>query len=178
MLKDFTFSIINNEKDIIDFEKGIYRNFYLRNPDNWIAKNYTLIENNRLKPKVDYSNQIIIVGKEDNNIVAGISYNINNEYLEMHELGFKITDIAGDKKYCEVLLLYIDKKIKNNPFEIGIEMNKFLNPVLKEKGFQYIYGTCAESKKILYEKFGWEFVFEKKEITNKTDEKYLLRMKV
>ena len=71
-MEDYKFCILTEEKDIIDFEKGLFNAF---KDDSWILSKYQIFDNNRLKPFIPY-NELLIMGlKKENELIGFGSMN-------------------------------------------------------------------------------------------------------
>ena len=146
---------VNNETDLLNFERLLYKSFQKDSPNGWIMNNYRFVENSRLLPTIPYKDVFIFIAKQNNQIVAGISGTLNmDNKLQLEEMGFSI-----DKKkenICEGLNFYISKESSKN---FMVVLNTFLDKIvseLKKRNINIIYSTCSKKLINFYELFGFE----------------------
>jgi hypothetical protein len=176
-MPDFDIKIAETENEIIEFEKGTYEAFSKRNPDNWLCKNYKLIDGCRYQSPIPYEYQAIYIAKEGNKIIAGASINFNTKIkLQLEDIGFNLDEKIKKEKFCEGLLLFTARNTNISPFLSGIELRNFMKKDIGKRELSFILGTCSEDKKNFYVKFGYEIIDEK--INYEGEKKYLMKMDV
>jgi hypothetical protein len=168
----------NSNDDRIAFEKGIYEAFSKRNPGNWICSHYTLIDPDRYRPLVPYEDQMVLLVKENGQVIFGASFNLNmgSPVLQMRQIGFEPDPEWISASYAEALVFYTLRNTAVSPFETGLQLKKVLNQKMREKKVRTILGTCSENVKIVYLKSGWKIVREM--INAEGIRKYLIRTEI
>ena len=76
-MPDYEFCILKDNKDIIEYEKGLYKAFTKITLSEWREKNYKLIDGNRYKCNIEYEDQVLYAIKEDNKVVLALSVQVN-----------------------------------------------------------------------------------------------------
>lgn len=163
---------VKDEYDIIEYEKALYDAFMDRNPNNWLVKNYELIDNCRFKSKIQYKDQGVYIVKKNKKIVMGIAINYNmNRLLQLEEIGF---EICKSDEICEGLLFFSnEKELKGENFFIIVSklFNLAKNDFYKKK-IKRVFSTCSKNLLNMYQLF--DFFPIQKKITCNNEEKYLL----
>ena len=79
-MENIEYCVLTDEKDIIEFEKGIYNAFKRTSPNGWLMTNYEIIDNCRLKSKnIPYSDMKIYAAINDSGVLAVLNMNYNNK---------------------------------------------------------------------------------------------------
>ena len=152
------YKIMQNEEEIVEYEKGLYHAFMIRDPDGWVANNYKVINGNRLRSKsLSYSDLDVFAAKENDNIIAASSVNYNmNKKLQLEEMVFKIEKRSD---VCEGLIFFTTEEIVGEQFlEISGKLFTFALDLGRKKGIKVVYGTCSRKLKAMYTLIGWEVV--------------------
>jgi|GEM_PF-1695885 len=168
-MKDYEFSILTNEKDIIEYEKKMYSVYQKKNPDSWVLKHGEIIDNCRLRPKIEYDKLIIYQGKYKGELFAGVKANFDHLNFQFERMGFVIPKEDKNKKICEGINYFILDNIsdQNLIFNLSERFSIDFLKNIKEKGFQIKFGTCLKKIKIIYLRMGYNFI-DQKEINNNT----------
>jgi hypothetical protein len=170
-MENYEFCILKDEKDIIEYEKGLYDAFIKKDPDGWVSKNYDIINNCRLRSKISYSYQTIYAVKINDEIIACGAVNFNPDMLQLEKMGFIIQKNISDK-ICEGINLFISRDMGDQTIGILGGLNSYIFDDLKKRGITIAYGTCSRKLKALYTIYGFE-VIDRKIIEE--DKKLLLR---
>lgn len=163
---------IDNEEDVIEFEKALYKEFMERNPDSWITKNYIKIDNCRFKIPMDYNDLGIYVVKKKK-IIMSVALNFNmNITLLLEKKGF--TNLYKDNETAEGILFFsVQSELKRLNF-FKIAENLFImakKDYTKKKLIKRIFLTCTKEFLNLYKLMNFQPVWK---IVRDGEEKYLL----
>ena len=175
-MPDYEFFILKDNKDIIEYEKGLYKAFTKITLSEWREKNYKLIDGNRYKCNIEYEDQVLYAIKEDNKVVLALSVQVNfKDKMLIEKLGFKLREEDKTKKICEGLDFFSFIKMGIKSFEIYLNFFNFVLKDIREKGFKVIYGSCEEKLSLFYKEAGFNFI-DSKDINGKKE--LLLRIKL
>jgi hypothetical protein len=145
---------IHDNEDLEIMYSQIYENFIIRTTDSFIVKNYKIV-NKKVIPPFDRKDLIYFAYCENDKIKGGLVFNIN---MKNTQIGKLINDDNkfNSEKYCEILLLYLEKDISEKIGNIFLDLKNIIFKFNKDNGFTKCLGSCHE--KILWGcKFlGWE----------------------
>lgn len=150
-----------NDNDIIKYHEGLYEAFVNRNYDKWLIKNY-IISGNRLIPPFK---KIIIYGVKDNNkLISAVGVNLDNKMqMQFEKLGFKKCNFDINRIICEILNMYILKKIIGENFmKIFLSFLEYILKDLKQKNYDVMYLTCSKKLENMFLITGFDLIDEKK----------------
>jgi len=162
-MEGIKFCILTNEKDIDDFERGIYRTYLKNNKDGWVSCNYQVINGCKLRSKISYDNQIIYSFKKKNNIVIAGAVAINkNTNFQFKEMGFKIPEDKKNYSFAEGITFYANDKMLGEDF-LTLIGNFFKNAEidLKKRNIKYLFTTCERHMKAMYTLMGFDILDKK-----------------
>lgn len=165
-MSEYSYEVLNlsNEKNIIDYEKGLYKAFITKSPDGWISNYYQKIGEDRLRhPLLDYEDQTITVIRKNGRIIAGSSQNINpRKYLELEQKGFSILEEDKELNIADGLNSFVtDGEIPPEQFiDIYGGFAEFMIEDLKSKGITVLYGTIYRALKALFSMMGFETILK------------------
>ncbi|HEY8401186.1 MAG TPA: hypothetical protein VIK89_07990 [Cytophagaceae bacterium] len=169
----FSLLDLTNTPSVIDFEKAFYKAFVNLHSNQLVRKIWDWDkENERLKTKISYENQVIFTWKNPKGeIKCATAVNINNNLSQFANFGFKVPD-NKQGKYCEVLTLFTQNIERTN----GIRLDRFFLrgfciAHLQHQGYNYILSTCAQRPLNTYLRWGWEIVDE---ATIENEKRYFL----
>jgi hypothetical protein len=170
-IESLKFSIldITNEKEIIDYEQGLYEAFVLNIPDKWIMNKYKIIDNKRLQSYIPYSEQEIYTGKINDKIICAAAINFNQQITQAEDIGFTI---IKDKKIADGINMYISNKVPGTYILKLLPFFDYVLNILKSKNIGHWYGTCSRQMLTLYKMLDFE-VLDKRIVDN--EEEFLIR---
>ncbi len=133
----------SKEKEIIDYEKGLFVAFSEKNPDKWIQSKYFLNSaEKRMRSFIHYSDQEIYLAKKADNVIGAAAINFNSNLTQYEKIGFQ----AHHKKsiIADAMTFYM-----NQEFQILqlLPFFDFISECAKSRGKHLIYATC--NKKLL-----------------------------
>ena len=164
---------INNEKEVIEFEKTLYKEFMERNPDSWVSKNYINIDNCRFKIPMNYEDLGIYIVKKNNKIIMGIALNFNmKNKLLLEKKGF--SNVKKDNNTAEGVVFFSVRSELNGLNFFKIVENLLVmakNNFIKERIIEKILAVCTKEFLNMYELMNFQPI-QKIEIDGK--ERYLL----
>ena len=164
---------INNEEEVVEFEKTLYKEFMERNPDSWVSKNYIRIDDCRFRIPMNYKDLGIYVAKNNNKIIMGIALNFNMKTtLLLEKKGFK--NINKDDETAEGLLFFsVQSELYGlNFFEIVEHLLIMAKEnFIKEKIIKKIFAVCTKEFLNMYQLMNFKPI---KKIKIDGKEKYLL----
>ena len=152
------FLILESNDDLKEFEENIYYNFVERHPDKYIINEY-FIEDKKARPKIPYSDLIIYAVKKNNKIIAGIALNKNMEIMQVKDIS-KDFNLPISAKCIEGIILFINDKTGENPFELAFNFRNEYESYLSKLGYECYIATCNKEKLKLYLKTGGELIGE------------------
>jgi hypothetical protein len=156
---NIVYCILSEENEIAQYEKDIYTAFTVKTPDPWVANNYQVIDGNRFRSKIPYSDQKIYAAKKGDDIIASIAINFNcKKRLQLEEVGFVLYETKRNKNICEGLTLYTNQETAENFFDIFFNLGKFIVIDLKKLNISHLFSTCPKKVKTMYELFGFKII--------------------
>ena len=168
--------LLKSEDEIAEYEKILYREFSRKNPDNWLCRNYLLVDGNRYRSPISYSTQSIYAVFEESRIISAIAINFDvNRKTQFEAIGFNLKKDLIDCHYCEALNFFICQQKIHNSFEIWRRLRKVVVEDLKAKKILFMLSTCSSNVLPLYLRYGCSVV--KKKILNK-EVKYLIKLEI
>lgn len=178
-MSEYSYEVLNlnNETDIIEYEKGLYNAFITKSPDGWISNYYLKVGNDRLRhPVLDFKDQAITVIRKNDKIIAASAQNINHQkYLELEKKGFSILEKDRGSRIADGLNSFVtDGEIPSDQFiDIYGSYTEFMLEDLKSRGITILYGTIYRKLKALFSMMGFETI-EKLDVNGK--KMYLQRL--
>lgn len=154
-MDDIKYCFLTDEKDIIEYEKGLYNAFKNNDPTGWILNNYKMVDECRLISKtLDYDDQEFYTVKKDGIILIGaaVNYNIKKK-LQLEEMGFKID--KNNNNFCEGLILYTINSENIDFLHAASNLFEFIKKRMLEKEIKKVYGTCSRKLKAMYSLLGY-----------------------
>lgn len=130
-------------------------------------------ENRRLKSKIPYEDQKIIIAESGGEMIAGMGVNFNmNSTLNLENHGFSIDKnqpgiAEGTGMFCTTP--FVDGKL------VMSELFRFGNIYMKENGYRKIYGFCGKRMVRSFKALGFELL-EEREIMG--EEMFLLVVEI
>lgn len=152
----FTILDTSNIDDIVQYEKALFRAFY-GSDDPTLRQIWDIDkETKRIKMKIDYHDQEILVAKLHNSIVAGVAINYNmSEQLQLEMLGFSI--YKSENNICEGLALF-NLQVFQGSNPIALLLRDFTFEKLREKNIIKTYGTTSKKNVRGYQILGWKVI--------------------
>lgn len=138
-----------------EYEKKLYDAF---RDDLYFQKQYTVIENNRMRIKLIPFEDLYILGAvKEGRLAAAITGHMNMENrLQLEDLGFTINKHEG--KISEGLTFYISEDLGEGMLAV---LGSFLETViaeLKKREITAIYSTCSGKMLNMYGMFDFEAI--------------------
>lgn len=158
--------ILSTDKEIIEYERMLYKEFYMKYPHKWVANNYLLIDGDRLVPNVPYSYQKIFCVREGERIISSCAINCNTENKsQLEEKGFVLNRDLNTKGFCEILTFFIirDKKAQHKTV-----FNSIFNMVsadMRRRSIFLMFATCYQNTLNFYLKKGFR-TFQERQVEN------------
>lgn len=149
---------LTTEEDLIQHEKGLYRNFYRLYPE-YSRQFFRKLDDRRLQPLMPYKDQLIYGIKVEGKLFAASSFCINNERTyEIEEMGFKIEKTPN---VCEGLHFYshLTETLGMN-LDLYKEMAIFSFKDILKQNIDTIYSSCDHSRLKMYKYMGFEIIDE------------------
>lgn len=154
MSEKYKFCILTDDKDIIEYEKGLHNFFYKREKDHWE------IDGKRMRHKINYKDQMVLgIKSNEGEILGGTSINFNFNNLQLEKDGFQLPDHLKNSDMCEGLAVYVYQE-KTSIFTPRYFHDYMLDEV-KKLNKKYIYGVAYEDTLRPYKKLKWEVIEEK-----------------
>lgn len=145
-MNNYEYCILTNEKDIIEYEKGLYKVF---KNDEWYLDHY-IVNGDRMR--APYKNQQIFGIKKDNRLIGATAMNIGLDF-QANYLGFKLPD---KENICENLHMYL---VDDEMHDIFTELLPFFNYIgdeMKRQKFKTIIASCTRQILPLFEAMDFE----------------------
>ncbi len=140
------------------YERGLYKAFVERNPDNWLTTHYRVVDECRFQSPIPYRDQTVYAAVEDGRIAAAGAINFNtHNVLQLEMIGFEIDKVSAP--VCEGLLLFSDGSLPGERFlSVASTLFEFIETDLIRRGMSRVYGTCSRGLKAMYTLLGFEVV--------------------
>jgi len=168
----FCFLDYNSESELLEYEKKLYDAFYEKYTSNVqvYGKIWCLIDD-RMKPTIEYTDQIVYIAKSDSQIVWSLSANTNTAIkMQFEDMGFSITEEERNQGIGEVLALFTRTHI--NPYKfVSAFVEDFCYSDLRSRGVKMVYTTCSNHVLKTYLRIG--FTLKDQKVIN-GEEKFLL----
>jgi hypothetical protein len=141
---------LKDEKEIIPYEKILFRSFPLSKSENEDPCFIYDYKNKQLRTVINYEKQKVYTIKPNGRIICGLSVNIDmKDKLQLELDGFEVD--RSEKKICEVLLIF-------NIGDVNYlkKLTSFVLEDLKNMGYLKIYSTCYDKFLKPYIDLGFE----------------------
>jgi hypothetical protein len=151
------YCILEQEKDLIEYEKKFYEACIKKGTDLWALENLEIIDGCRLKPFVPYKSLISIGLKIDDELTAGVRVNTDIDNFQLYKSGFTVKKEHGVCEGMNFFALGDDY----SPIEFFNVMESFLNDCMsnmKSMNIKKLYATCIDRIKIIYLRAGFKII--------------------
>ncbi len=149
---------ISDTKKVEEFEQKMYTAYF--GTTNTLELTRMIdIPNKRLRSKIAYENQKIIIAEEDGEMIGAMGTNFNmSDTLNLENIGFRIDKeeegiAEGTGMFCTNPL--VDGKL------VMHELFQFGNTFLRENGYHTMYRFCGKKMKRSFSALGFEMLEEK-----------------
>lgn len=149
---------------IEQYERQMFRAYYGATKTLELTRHIDK-KNRRIRSKIPYEDQKIIIAEVNGKMIAGMGVNFNmNGTLNLENLGFSID--KSQEKIAEGTGMFC-----NTPFVDGkmvmYELFMFGNVYLKENQYKTMYGFCGQKLVRSFKSMGFS-VLEEKEVEGET----------
>lgn len=168
--------LLNSEAEIVEYERALYREFTRKNPDNWLCRNYLLIDKNRYRCSIPYSSQSIYGMYRETELISAVAVNFDTAHqMQFEAVGFSLEPGLTNCNYCEVLTFFISQGKQYNYFKMIEHLKQVVITDLKARNIAFGLANCTKNLLPLYLRMGWS-VIDQKKLENKT--KYLIKFDI
>ncbi|MBE9048358.1 hypothetical protein IQ255_28890 [Pleurocapsales cyanobacterium LEGE 10410] len=165
--------LLKSETEIIEYERALYREFTRKNPHNWLCRNYLLIDGDRYRASIPYSNQSIYGIYRGTELISAVAIGFNTGcQMQFEAVGFSLEPELTNCNYCEVLTFFIAQDKHHNYFQIIKHLKQVVITDLKARNIAFGLANCTKNLLPLYLRMGWNII-EQKTLEKKT--KYLIK---
>lgn len=177
-MEDIKIEILNhnNEAEIVEYERGMYKAFSRNDANGWAMTNYELIDGDRLRSKkLPLDDQVFfVVRRAGGGIEIGAAMNFNHiNQFQAEDMGFTLDK---DERTCEGLILFSDPDSERGDFvELAAGLFEYIIEHIKERGIEVVYCTCSRKIKAMYTLLGFEVADR---IVVNDEKKLLMRMEI
>ncbi|MBD3420624.1 MAG: hypothetical protein GF398_10955 [Chitinivibrionales bacterium] len=147
----------HDEERVVAWERALYRAFNS-------AELLELIwdvdrKNRRIKTRIPYASQLIVVGSVEDAVIAGMAINFNMaDRLQLEMYGFSLD--KQESGMCEGLCLF-NSLIFSGDSTVMFDMRDFMYEELRNRNITKTYGTCSENRIKGYRALGFRDIDRK-----------------
>lgn len=138
---EFTILDCTNCADVEAYEKGMFEAYYGTSETISLTRIFDT-ETKRLRLKIPYEDQTILLGKIDDEVVAAVGFNRNQkDKLNLENLGFSID--KSKKNFAEGTGMFCTVQFHEGKLVL-LELLSRIWDIIRDMDYEVFYGYCGE----------------------------------